>query len=368
MVPNLTSTFSPSACAPDSAMAAASSRMNTGWTSMVKGPSAGAVMPTETSAVNRISVPSSARTILVRSGTSADRRSPCQKGTVRARRFPKENQPRERAGRRSVRMWDGVVPPSRYRASAWQAPPSRYRASARQAPPSRYRASARQAPPSRYRASAWQAPPSRYRASARQAPPSRPTTIRRNPRRPRSDLLEKYFAVFAASAVPSGPWIASETVAETRSDLNLDHGTADHLVAALQVKHHAVDAHAEDVFDGEAALDLGLAGLVRRAVGRRLRLGAVAPFPFDGVAVELFVVVGPAGQLGRQHDARRRHRDDRRRLQRELGLRIGGVFLILVLSVFLRREARRQHGRHEQRRRAGPRCSPQVPHDCYLTR
>src|SRR4051812_47014585 len=157
-------------------------------------------------------------------------------------------------------------------------------------------------------------PPSRYRASARQAPssPYYHKKKPRRPRRPRSDLLEKYFAVLAASAVSSGPWIASEAVAETGPDLDLDHRAADHPVVALQVKHHTVDAHPEDVFDGEAAFDLGLAGFVRRAVAGGLRLGAVAPFPFDCVAVELFVVVGPAGQLGREDNARRGHGDDRR--------------------------------------------------------
>src|SRR3954469_25704854 len=93
---------------------------------------------------------------------------------------------------------------------------------------------------------------------------------KKKPRRSQRDLLEKYFAVFAVSAVPSGPWIASEAVAETGSDLNLDHRAADHLVVAFEVKHHTVDAHTEDVFDGEATLDLGLARFVRGAVGRRL--------------------------------------------------------------------------------------------------
>src|SRR4051812_30045824 len=52
------------------------------------------------------------------------------------------------------------------------------------------------------------------------------------------------------------PVRSSVAVAQTRSDLNIDGRVADRLVVTLQVEHHPVDAGAEDVLDGEAALDL----------------------------------------------------------------------------------------------------------------
>ena len=59
-------------------------------------------------------------------------------------------------------------------------------------------------------------------------------------------------------------------------------------------------ARAEDVFDGEPAPERALAGFVRLAVRRGFRTGAVAPIPFDRRAVEVFEVVGPAGEFGRE--------------------------------------------------------------------
>jgi hypothetical protein len=49
-------------------------------------------------------------------------------------------------------------------------------------------------------------------------------------------------------------------VAQAGPDLDLHHRAADHLVVTLQVKHHTIDAGAEDVLDGEAPLDFRLAG------------------------------------------------------------------------------------------------------------
>src|SRR6476661_8285324 len=58
----------------------------------------------------------------------------------------------------------------------------------------------------------------------------------------------------------------SHTVAQPRTDLDVDGRVADGLVAALQVKHHAVVADAEHVFDGESPFDLGFTRLVWCAV------------------------------------------------------------------------------------------------------
>ena len=59
-------------------------------------------------------------------------------------------------------------------------------------------------------------------------------------------------------------------------------------------------ARAKHVFDGEPSPDRALAGFVRIAVRRGFRSGAVAPVPLDRRAVEVFEVVGPAGEFGRQ--------------------------------------------------------------------
>src|ERR1043166_9348525 len=91
--------------------------------------------------------------------------------------------------------------------------------------------------------------------------------------------------------------------AESRANLNVDGREADGLVVPLQTEGDAVDIGAsEDVLDGEAPLDIRLAGFVRSAVGRVLRLGAVAPRPHDSGAVVLLVVVRTTEQLRGQHD------------------------------------------------------------------
>src|SRR5436305_15033341 len=86
------------------------------------------------------------------------------------------------------------------------------------------------------------------------------------------------------------------TVAQPRANLDVDARRADRLVAPLEVEHHAIGAGVEHVLDRVAPLDLRLARLVRGAIARRLRLRAVAPFPFDGGAVELLEIVRAANQ------------------------------------------------------------------------
>src|SRR5262245_44296083 len=106
--------------------------------------------------------------------------------------------------------------------------------------------------------------------------------------------------------------------AETGPDLDVHGREAHGLVVAFEPERHTVHACTREyVLHGEPSLDFRLAGFVRRAVRRILRLGAVAPRPDDGGAVVLLVIVGAAQQLRRQHDARGRDRDHRLRLQRE---------------------------------------------------
>ena len=74
-------------------------------------------------------------------------------------------------------------------------------------------------------------------------PAAATTRSNRGGRRERRELFEgACSAVFASLRLLL---LASETVAETGPDLDLDGGVADHLVVALQVKHHAVDAGAD---------------------------------------------------------------------------------------------------------------------------
>jgi Cu2+-exporting ATPase len=71
----------------------------------------------------------------------------------------------------------------------------------------------------------------------------------------------------------------------------------------------------EHVLGTEAPADRALARLVRLAVLGAFRLGAVAPFPFDGGAVEIHVVVGAAADIDHEPHAQRRETDGRRRLE-----------------------------------------------------
>ena len=136
----------------------------------------------------------------------------------------------------------------------------------------------------------------------------------------------------------------------------------------LYPEGHVVSTRPEDVLDGIATFDLGLALLVRCAVGGRFGLRAVAPVPFDRRAVVLLEVVGAADQLRRQDHARRRHADDRLRLQCQLRAHVW-ILLILVPVGFLwacgpggcAERKRRRAGQNitPQRvdHRSGPRCS-----------
>src|SRR5262245_1428622 len=103
---------------------------------------------------------------------------------------------------------------------------------------------------------------------------------------------------------------------QTWTDLDLNACETHRLVPALQPERHAVVVGApEHVFNRKATLDLTLARFVRRAVCRRLRLRAVAPFPLNGRAVELLEVVGTADDFRGEDNTRRSDADDRLRFE-----------------------------------------------------
>src|SRR5262245_42313580 len=126
------------------------------------------------------------------------------------------------------------------------------------------------------------------------------------------------------------------TVRQPGADLHLNAGEADGLVASLQPERDAiVVGPPEDMLDRKAPFDFALARFVRRAVGRRLGLRAVAPIPFDRGAVILLEVVRTADDLGDERDLRRRHADDRSRLQPELRALRDRRLLRILPRVFL---------------------------------
>src|SRR6266487_2871393 len=155
-------------------------------------------------------------------------------------------------------------------------------------------------------------------------------------------------------------WVVSAYIAYTRPNLNVHRGRGQRSVAPLESKHHFVRTGTEDVFDGETPLDLTLARLVRLAVERGFRVRAVAPVPFNGRTVELFVIVGTALELRGQDDTSRRHADDRLCLQRHFrppGFRVP----VLTLFVWLLSVSCESH-RQQETRRARPRKPSQVAH------
>src|SRR5206468_12990887 len=90
----------------------------------------------------------------------------------------------------------------------------------------------------------------------------------------------------AVERASSGCGILVADVAQPGTDLHVRGRRADNLVVALHPERNAIVAGAlVDVLDRKAALDLALAGLVRRAIVALLRARVVAPVPFDGGAV-----------------------------------------------------------------------------------
>src|SRR5690242_3733966 len=103
-------------------------------------------------------------------------------------------------------------------------------------------------------------------------------------------------------------------VAQSGPDLNVRRRSPHDLFVALHPEGDSVvPGPAVDVLDRKAALDFGLARLVRGAVVALFGAGIVAPIPLDGGAVELLEVVGAAGQFRCEDNARRRHGDNRLR-------------------------------------------------------
>src|SRR5438132_6690484 len=151
-------------------------------------------------------------------------------------------------------------------------------------------------------------------------------------------------------------------VAQAGTDLNVGARHRNRLVVLLQPEHHAEIARTENVFDREAPLDFCLARLVRLTVTRGFRAGAVAPLPFNGGAVILFEIVGPAEELGGEDDARRGHANHGCGLQRDLRAFVLILILIPGLLVTFLRGSRRRCDAERQRCDADAGETPQVMH------
>src|SRR5262245_54296648 len=98
---------------------------------------------------------------------------------------------------------------------------------------------------------------------------------------------------------PSANSPIDPAVAEARPHADGRRAGADDLVLLFQAELHLIFAgRAVRMVGGEAALDLGLAGFVRIAVGGIGRTCIDTPLPLDGGAIELFAVVGAPGEIG----------------------------------------------------------------------
>src|SRR5438874_4923924 len=75
-------------------------------------------------------------------------------------------------------------------------------------------------------------------------------------------------------------------------NLNGDIRRGEKFVVPFQPDPHLVRPGAEDMLDGVSAFDFALAGLIRLAVERRLRFGAVSPIPQHRRTVVVLKVVG----------------------------------------------------------------------------
>ena len=292
------STSRPSACARDSAIDAGSRRKKTGWTSIVNGPSAGAVSPTEMSAASDDQRPDDG---------PGEPRAEGHAGSVRPSVVPDQDSP---ARDDLLRKTAG----------------------------------------------------GRARPSMSGCGTSCPV-VRQSARGLSSAVSEDLLA-----ALRSDGSLTSEAVAEAGAHLDVDRRVADRLVVALEVEHHAVASPARKTC---STVKRRLISDLPGSYGAQsLDDSDLVPSPHShstARAVELLEVVGAAGQLGREHDARRRHRDDAAaRCKRDLRP-LGSAASFWSLSCLCRFSERKRRSTSaaatSRDADAGPRVSPQVPHD-----